>query len=332
MLQDRRRRAVYLVPDGDELEIANAAAEYLADAMSIERLHGAATSDMGADMRKGLAEMGWFALGMPEDAGGSGLSAIEHALFFREVGRQCGPVDVLAQCLAAMMVDEESLRRSIISGDAGVSLAVSDGAGLRIFGSADAIYALHASRDEMNLIRLDGMQAATRPSLDPATSMRVAVANLAVVATQFGDHIWRMGQLGTAAMLVGLAEAALDQIVEYAKVRETFGRKIGSWQAVRHPCADMAVRLEAARSQLWYAATAMKEGRADAGVHLDAAKHLGNLAAVANTDSNIQLHGGIGVTDEHHAHLFLKHALVLSKVFGAKRELLVRLLYAKVDD
>ena len=57
-----------------------------------------------------------------------------------------------------------------------------------------------------------------------------------------------------------------------------------------------------------------------------------NLAAAANTDTNIQLHGGIGVTDEHHAHLYMKHALVLIKMFGARRDLLGRLLHASVED
>ena len=323
---------MYLVPDGDELEIANAAAEFLADAMTIERLHGAAPADMGAELRSQLGDMGWYALALPEDAGGSGLSAIEFALFFREVGRQCGPIDVLAQCLAAMTVTDDALRAEISSGAVGVALAVTDGDGLRIFGSADATYALLASRDEARLIALNAVSAEARPSLDPSTSMRLAEAATSVIASRNGDHVWQMGQLATAAQLVGISEAALDQIVDYAKVRETFGKKIGSWQAVRHPCADMAVRLEAARSQLWFAATAMKEGRSDAGVHLDAAKHLANLAAAANTDTNIQLHGGIGVTDEHHAHLYMKHALVLIKMFGARRDLLGRLLNAEVED
>jgi alkylation response protein AidB-like acyl-CoA dehydrogenase len=322
---------MYLVPDNEELEIANAAASYVANTMSIERLHSA-NADFNSDHRKNLGEMGWFGLALEPDKGGSDLSAVEHALFFREIGRQCGPVDVLAQCLAAMMAEDDALRGSITNGDVGVALAVSDGGGLRLFGSADATYALHASRKDAKLILLDGAQVAARSSLDPAISIGVVSTNLAVIGTQSGDLVWQMGQLATAAMLVGIAEAALDQIVDYAKVRETFGRKIGSWQAVRHPCADMAVRLEAARSQLWYAATAMKESRSDAGVHLDAAKHLANLAAVANADTNIQLHGGIGVTDEHNAHLFLKHALVLTKLFGAKRELLGRLLHAKVED
>ena len=323
---------MYLVPDGDELEIANAAAEFLADAMTIERLHGAAPADMANDLRQQLGDMGWYALALPEADGGSGLSAIEFALFFREVGRQCGPIDVLAQCLAAMTVSDDALRAEITSGAVGIALAVADGDGLRLFGSADAAYALLASREEARLFALAGAASDDRPSLDPSNSMRVMGAPTAAIASREGDHVWQMGQLATAAQLVGISEATLDQIVEYAKVRETFGKKIGSWQAVRHPCADMAVRLEAARSQLWFAATAMKEGRADAGVHLDAAKHQANQAAAANADSNIQLHGGIGVTDEHHAHLYLKHALVLAKLFGGRRELLARLLHAGVED
>jgi len=323
---------MYLVPDGDEVEIANAAAEFLADAMTINRLHGPSPADLNPDLREQLGAMGWYALALPEEAGGSGLSPIEFALFFREVGRQCGPVDVLAQCLAALTVTDAPLRTEITSGAAGVALAVTDGDGLRLFGSSGAKYALWANRDAANLIALGDVTTEKRPSLDSSTSMRITGASTFAVASRRSNYVWQMGQLATAAQLVGLAEAALDQIVEYAKVRETFGKKIGSWQAVRHPCADMAVRLEAARSQLWFAATAMKESRRDAGVHLDAAKHLANLAAVANTDTNIQLHGGIGVTDEHHAHLYMKHALVLIKMFGARRDLLGRLLNAVVDD
>ncbi|GGA37249.1 acyl-CoA dehydrogenase [Sphingomonas psychrolutea] len=323
---------MYLAPDGDELGIAQAAAEFLAEAMSIERLHRAACADMSADLRHALGGMGWFALALPEDAGGSGLSAVEHALFFREVGRQCGPVDVLAQCLAATIVEDVTLRSAIANGDAGVALAVEDGTRLRIFGSENAAFMLQLGRDRSDLYPLENTASEPRASLDPATSIRLLDRVPTAVASDTGDCAWRLGQLGTAAMLVGIAEASLDQIVDYAKVRETFGKKIGSWQAVRHPCADMAVRLEAARAQLWFAATAMKEGRGDAGVHLDAAKYLANQAALANADTNIQLHGGIGVTDEHHAHLYLKHALVLARLFGGRREVLGRLLHAEVED
>ena len=327
---------MYLAPDAEEEEIASAAAQFLAEAMPISRLHattGAAViADMDKALRQALGGMGWFALSVPEEDGGSGLSAVEHALFFREVGRQCGPLDVLAQCLAANLFAEAAQRRAVIAGEHGVALLVPDGSGFRLIGSPAAELALHVTSEAAGIYPLDGLRSENRPALDPANSLRVAEALPAPLASLSGTRIWQLGQLGVAAMLVGIAEAALDLIVEYAKVRETFGRKIGAWQAVRHPCADMAVRAEAARAQLWYAAAALKEGRADAAAHLDAAKHLANLAAHGNADTAIQLHGGIGVTDEHDCHLLLKHAMLLARVFGSRRDLLGRLLHARLDD
>ena len=323
---------MYLAPDGEEAEVAAAASDFLAGAMPIERLHAAGSADMSAELRSLFGEMGWFALAVPEALGGSGLSAVEHALFFREAGRQCAPVDLLAQSLAANLVQNAKLRASLIAGEVAVGLLVSDGDQFRLLGSHHAAWGLLVEADHAALYPLAGLALAPRPSLDPANSMRLLDGLPDAAEREDGPRISQLGQLGAAAMLVGMAERALDLIVEYAKVRETFGRKIGSWQAVRHPCADMAVRVEAARSQLWYAAAAMKELRADAPAHLDAAKHLANQAAVANADSNIQLHGGIGVTDEHHAHLLLKHAMLLSRLFGGKRSLLSRLLHAELED
>ena len=322
---------MFLAPDGDEIEIANAAAEFLADAMPIARLHMDDAADMNAPLRRSLAQMGWFGLALPEAAGGSGLSAVEHALFFREVGRQCGPIDVLAQSLAVLAASaDDDLRAALIAGEKGVALAVADHTALRVFGAPQADYALLVDRDGASLLALSA-GGSPRPALDPANGMRL-VSRGSTIARRDGDLVWQMGELGAAAMLIGLAEAALDLIVDYAKVRETFGRKIGTYQAVRHPCAEMALRAEAARSQLWFAAAAVKEGRGDADVHLDAAKHLANQAALANADNNIQLHGGIGVTEEHDAHLLLKHALLLGKLFGSKRPLLARLLTARAED
>src|SRR5262249_32035332 len=169
-------------------------------------------------------------------------------------------------------------------------------------------------------------------SLDPATGMRTIVHGTPrTVAVSPDGDAWSLGQLGVAAMQVGVAERALALIVEYAKVRETFGRKIGTYQAVRHGCADMALRAEAARCQLWSAAAAVKERRPDAQAHVDAAQHLANRAAVGNADANIQLHGGIGVTAEHAAPVLLKHGVLLARLFGSKRELLTRLLYAELE-
>ncbi len=323
---------MYLAPDGDEAALADAAAAFLADAMPISRLHESGHADMPPALRARLGEMGWYALALPEALGGSGLSAVEHALFFREAGRQCAPVDVLAQALAAQAAGDEATRNALTNGTSGAALLVADGGNYRLIGHTDAEWALLADEASAQLFSIRDLAISARPALDPANSLAVVTGLDLPAHSASGTRIWQLGQLGTAAMLVGIAEAALDLITEYAKLRETFGRKIGAWQAVRHPIADMAVRADAARAQLWFAAAAMKEGRGDAGPHLLAAKHLAGQAALANADANIQLHGGIGVTEEHDAHLLLKHALLLSRLFGGKRALLSQLLHAELED
>ena len=324
---------MFLAPDGSEIEIAATAAKFLSRAIPLDRLHGTGASPaLSAELRADFAAMGWFGLVLPEADGGSGLSAVEHALFFREVGRHCGPVDILAQGLAAMVSDDGRLRGALLAGEEGVALAIRDARTLRLLGSHDAALALHVTGNGARLIDVSVVDTAARPSLDPATEMRMIVGGTPpTIAVSSDGDVWSLAQLGVAAMQVGVAESALALIVEYAKVRETFGRKIGTYQAVRHACADMALRGEAARCQLWSAAAAFKERRSDAQAHLDAAKHLANRAAVTNADVDIQLHGGIGVTEEHHAHLLLKHSLLLARLFGSERTLLARLLHAELD-
>ena len=324
---------MFLAPDGSEIEIADTAAKFLSRAIPLDRLRGTGASPaLSPDLRAEFAAMGWFGLVLPEADGGSGLSAVEHALFFREVGRHCGPVDILAQGLAAMVSDDGRLRGALLAGEEGVALAIRDGRTLRLLGSHDAALALHVTGNGARLIDVSVVDTAARPSLDPATEMRMIVGGTPpTIAVSSDGDVWSLAQLGVAAMQVGVAESALALIVEYAKVRETFGRKIGTYQAVRHACADMALRGEAARCQLWSAAAAFKERRSDAQAHLDAAKHLANRAAVTNADVDIQLHVGIGVTEEHHAHLLLKHSLLLARLFGSERTLLARLLHAELD-
>jgi alkylation response protein AidB-like acyl-CoA dehydrogenase len=318
----------------DELEIQYAAATFLSEAVALQRLHSAGSADLDPKVRHEIGTLGWFSLSLPARRGGSGLSAVEHALFFRECGRECGPIDILAQVLAVLVAaDREEVKSRLSLGKDGVMLALRDGDKFRILGAPNSRFAILVEREGATLHHMSGSSIDARPSLDPATSMGL----LAELPTKgaiksAGAQIWQMAQLGAAAMLVGIAERAVSEIVEYAKVRETFGRKIGSYQAVRHPCADMELRAEAARSQLWYAAAALKENRMDAGAHLDAAKHVANEAALANADVNIQLHGGIGVTDEHHAHLLLKRSLLLGRSYGCRRTLLPRLLYAELED
>ncbi|MGY4501371.1 alkylation response protein AidB-like acyl-CoA dehydrogenase [Bradyrhizobium sp. GM24.11] len=111
-----------------------------------------------------------------------------------------------------------------------------------------------------------------------------------------------------AAEMVGAAEACLDMSVEYAKLREQFGRPIGSFQAIKHKCADVLVELEGARAAAYYAAWAADDDPGKLPRAACIAKATAAEAFFRAAAENVQIHGGIGATWEHDAHLYLKRA------------------------
>ena len=119
-----------------------------------------------------------------------------------------------------------------------------------------------------------------------------------------------------AAEQVGGAQRVLDMAVDYAKTREQFGRPIGSFQAIKHRCADMLVEVESARSTVYYAAQAAAEGNDELPVLAGLAKAYCSDAYFHGAAANIQIHGGIGFTWEHPAHLYLKRAKSSELLFG----------------
>lgn len=318
---------MFLAPDVDERGIADAAAAFLRNEFPLERLHATPRDPV---LLQPFAELGWLGLSAPEELGGSGLGIVEEMLFFLELGRVAGPVGVLAQLLAVAAAREDAaLGARLVAGKDSVALLVEQapGSGIRLIGDAGAGYALSVDSRGSSLYEFDGTVCRDVPCLDRSVGMLVGDdAALRPLLRREGDEVWTKAQIAVSAMLTGVAERAMEMIVAYAKQRHTFGRPIGAYQAVRHPCADMAVRVECARSQLYYATAAIREGHADARMQTDAAALLAERAARANTDANIQLHGGIGVTDEHSAHLLLKRANLLARLFGGGRRNLASLL------
>jgi len=119
-----------------------------------------------------------------------------------------------------------------------------------------------------------------------------------------------------AAEQVGGAQRCLDSSVSYAKTRFQFGRPIGSFQAIKHRCADMQVEVEAARSAAYYAGWSAAEDAADLAVAASVAKSCCSDAFAAAAAETIQIHGGIGFTWEHPAHLYLRRAKSAELMFG----------------
>jgi alkylation response protein AidB-like acyl-CoA dehydrogenase len=325
-----------LLPGAEEEEIARAAADYLAGELPVNRCHRSDADILPAAQRAEIAALGWFGLSLPEDQGGVGLSAVDDVMLFREAGRFLAPLSLLTNALAARVAGEsgnEDLCASILNGESQASLAIAapqDEGLLRLFDWKGAGLALLVGVEQASLHMLKSDRVTPAECLDKTISMGTAPADALVLLAVGGSLAAQVGSLNAAAMLVGLAEAELAMIVDYARIRETFGRPIGAYQAVRHPCADMAVRCDAARAQLYAAAVSLRDGKLDAAAQIAAAKLLANLAAVKNADWNIQLHGGIAVTMEHDAHLYMKRANLLSRLFGADQILLEGLLDAKL--
>jgi alkylation response protein AidB-like acyl-CoA dehydrogenase len=134
-----------------------------------------------------------------------------------------------------------------------------------------------------------------------------------------------------AAEMCGAAQRVLDMTVEYAKMRVAFGKPIGSYQGVKHKCADMLVDIENAKSLTYYAAWAVDEGDPEAVMAVSMAKAAASDAGRRVCAAGIQLHGGIGMTWEHDLHLYLKRAKADEIALGDAnwhRERIARLMAA----
>jgi alkylation response protein AidB-like acyl-CoA dehydrogenase len=295
------------------------AAELMANEAPLERWF-AADIDAAAEedrLRKLSAELGWIGFGAPEAIGGSAVSPVEEALLFREVGRFLGPVSLTAGAAAARLAADSlpELAARIADGSEPVGLVVGSPAGLRL-GAASG--ALGLRFDGVGLALVQVSVPAPRASLDPTVTAQAVSVDGTITLAEAGALEARRFMLLVAAQQLGMAEAALAASVAYAKLREQFGRPIGSFQAVRHRCVDMAVRCERARAQLFFAAVALRDRAADADFQSFAAAKVCEDAASRNARDNIFLHGAIGVTAENAGHLFLKRSLLWREIVRPK--------------
>jgi alkylation response protein AidB-like acyl-CoA dehydrogenase len=319
----------------EQESIRDAVRGVLADRIPPPRAHAELAPD--PDLWREAAALGWFGLGLPEDVGGAGYGLPEETVLFAELGRSlaAGPWlgTVLAtHALAAVPVRREELA-SVVGGRMRVAVVddPADGLGdaIRPGGTvrgvadgdgADVFLVLGERRVRWVPARGSGVQVAVRESLDP-TRRVVDVSFTDAAAELLGaeaDSLRRIALVLVAAEALGIAERTLEASVAHAKTREQFGRPIGSFQAVKHRCADMAVRTEVARSLVTFAAVALRDLEPEASRHAQQAKVLATSAALANGHDNVQNHGGMGFTWDADAHLYLKRAWMLEHAFGTR--------------
>jgi alkylation response protein AidB-like acyl-CoA dehydrogenase len=312
-------------PTEEQRELQAGVRSFCEARLGLERIRTLEGAGFAADLWRELAEMGVFGLRLGSDRGGMGLGAAEAMLVFEELGRALAPGPLVWTHLAAGLVPGAAQGEVVVGG---LDLLGSHDGALLIE-HRDALDALIVLRED-GVHRVDLASLATAPvatPLDPLTPVHSIGRSGSIPAGEriaSADDARRLRGVGvalTAAAQLGVAEATHDLGVAYAKVREQFGRAIGSFQAIKHMLADSFVRQEVARASVYAAGATIDHpevGSVDQAV--SGAKINAGEAAMKNARTCIQVHGGMGYTWEVPAHYYYKRAWVLEQSFGTTAE------------
>jgi len=316
----------------EQQSIVATANKIFADLFPLSRFHknrALSPRDM-AENRARLGELGFIGVCVPSSDGGAGLTLVEQMLICEAMGRNLAPLEIIPTMLAAELStasDETSAASAFISGEqvAGIvfpeCLDVTENSDLAVenwiaYGSADPAAFLISGPHAAGILEPGGISAEWFECLATELSFAKGVRLPGNPTSVANRQLFIRGVVLASAVLVGLSQSALDMAVGHAKTRVQFGEPIGVNQAIRHPCAAVAVKIRLARSQLYYAALAVEKLSSDA-CHLAAcAKVLASEVALTSCSNNIQFHGGMGLTDEFPAHILLKTTHIVEKWFG----------------
>ncbi|WAJ46724.1 acyl-CoA dehydrogenase [Mycobacterium sp. Aquia_216] len=287
-----------------------------------------------------IAELGWLGLHVEEEHGGSGYGLPELVVVIEELGRAVAPGPFVPTVIASAVIAKDGTAEqksrflpALIDGSvtAGIGLdgrvqvkdGIADGEAGVVLGAGLAELLLITAGDDVLLLDRGraGVSVDVPENLDPTRrSGRVRLDNVSVSSDDIvaGARESALARTRTllAAEAVGGASDCVDAAVDYAKVRQQFGRTIATFQAVKHHCANMLVAVESATAAVWDASRAASEDEAQFRLIAAVAAALAFPAYARNAELNIQVHGGIGFTWEHDAHLHLRRALVTSALFG----------------
>jgi alkylation response protein AidB-like acyl-CoA dehydrogenase len=349
----------------DQLALRDGARALLDDLAPTTRVRAVAQTPERWDRElwAAMVDQGWLAIAVPEGEGGVGLGPVELGVLLEEVGRHVAPAPFVTTVLGieiARRAGDSALVEQLLSGEQIACVARSrrpdavradrDGSGWTVTGRPDPVpYAsvaqlalvVAATDDGPALLAVD-LDAIGRPAAEPAMDLTRPVAWLDLdhaPARHLGGPelvtaLLDRGATATALEMLGGAARAMEMAVEYAKERVQFGRPIGSFQAVKHRCADMLVDVEGMRSTAYWAAWCLGADDPDQSIAASTAKTWGSDASKRVMASALQVHGGIGFTWEHDLHLFLKRAQLDQLSFGdavEHRARLAALLRPKVD-
>ncbi|MGJ5827138.1 acyl-CoA dehydrogenase family protein [Streptomyces ossamyceticus] len=271
--------------DEQQLDLKRAVRELLGRRFGRDALReGVDAPRIDRGLWRELGDAGFFSLRLPEAEGGVGLGLPEAVLVFEEAGRALLPGPLAATHLAAGVVPGAATGETVVT-------TVGGGGLVEWLDAADVVTG-------------DATGAVAVRSVDPLTPLHRVPAGS---RTTEPDGLL---VLLTAAEQLGTAVRACEAAVQHARTREQFGRPIGAFQAVKHLCAELLVRVEVARAAVYAAAVTADP------VDIAAARLLADEAAVRGARDCLQVHGGMGFTWEADVHLCLKRAWVRAERGG----------------
>jgi len=277
-----------------------------------------------------FAEVGVPGLLVPEEYGGLGMDEIDLVLLLEETGRAAVPGPVIATAAVAVptiaATGSATLAQRWLPAIANGSAIVAVGHALSPFVTDAHIADLLLLRDGESLhgVERDGVEIVHQPCNDPARRLfevswtpsadtRVAEGEAArILAASAVDR----GALGCAAQQLGVGQKLIDLAVTYACQRKQFGVPIGSFQAIKHMLANVAVRVEYARSLVYRAAHSVARDAKSRSVDVSAAKVAASEAAVQAAKTALQVHGALGYTWEQDVHVWMRRAWSLELAWG----------------
>ncbi len=344
----------------DQVALEDAARSFLTEQCPTARVRTIHESGSGWDRElwSEMVELGWLGVAVPESAGGLGLGLVELALLAEAAARHVVPVPFVSTVIAieiARAAADHDLVDRLLAGATACVAWCSDRSSLRAtgdrltgrsdpvpFGPTADLAVVIAATDSSDLgVFAVELTDAVRPAVEPAMDLTRPLGWLELDdtparrlgGTELAQRLTDVGAMTSAMELLGTGSVAMELAVQYAKDRVQFGRPIGSFQAVKHRCADMLVDVEGIRSSAYWAAWCLSVDDPDRSVAASTAKVWAGDASKRVMAGALQVHGGIGFTWEHDLHLFMKRAQLDQLNFGDSswhRVRLGELLRAKV--
>lgn len=314
----------------DQILFRDSVREFLANEVSTESLR--ARWDVPGGRSKqlwaALAELGLTGMLVSEANGGLGMNEIDFVLLAEECGRAALPEPLVDTVLVATPLLQEAgmseVLTAIASGQSAV--AVQPMAGALIADAEFSDYLIVQESSAVYLMKSADAKLELQESVDPGrklfsvnwdSSQSTLLADGAEGAAM-QSKLFNRGALGAAAQLLGLAQRMIELSVSYTSERNQFGKPIGSFQAVKHHMANVAVKTEFAKAPVYRAAYSVAHSLNDAAQHVSHAKLAATEAATQAAKSGIQVHGAMGYTWEVDLQIFMKRAWALAGAWGSR--------------